>query len=532
MGMINVILKKPYAFLIKKFRLIHLLLTFLIAYILTKSIKLYSFFNRYVSNVYATLSDAIPSNYITLFMFLVVIIIVSLALAIYLLMKKKDKPRLLYILLSTYYVVFLGMLIVYFVLFKGVESNSISIRDAMIWRDITVIITAPQAVFLILSLVRAVGFDIKKFNFSKDLKELELTEEDNEEFEFVLGVDSYKYMRFFRRRLREFKYYVLENKFMFSILTGLTTIILVIMVVLNFTVYNRTYNKNQKIVANNLAIQVNNSYITNLDYSGNPIENDKYFLIVNATFTNNSGTTTVLNMTSYELKTKTGTIYPTISRNNYFVDLGAGYAKEKIEAGSSSTYILVYELSKKQVDNKYMLNIVDEIEYKAGTINSKIKKVALKPKIYSEIDMVGTYKLGTPVTMYDSILNNSSLLINSYDFMNKFTYEYEACIRGNCQNKVDVVSADAQKDKTLLVLNGSLIIDNNSTFAKNLKTSLSFFDAFVQIRYDDKVSTVVDVTPKSLVDQYIIQVDSSAGKADVIELFITVRNKKYVVKLK
>ena len=174
------ILKKPYAFLIKNFRLIHLILTGLIGYLLFRTFNLYNFFSRYVENVYATLGDALPSNYITIFMFLVSIIIIVFSLAMFLLMKKKDKPKNLYIGLSSYYILYFIGLILYFVLFKSMETSQMTIRNAMIIRDLTFIIIFPQAALLILSLIRAVGFDIKRFNFSKDLKELDINEEDNE----------------------------------------------------------------------------------------------------------------------------------------------------------------------------------------------------------------------------------------------------------------------------------------------------------------------------------------------------------------
>lgn len=526
------ILKKPYAFLIKQFRFIHLILTLLIGYLLFRTFKIYNFFNRYIDNVYATLSDAIPSNYITIFMFLIVVIIVAFSLAMYALMRRKEKPKTLYIFLSTYYLILFGTFIAYFVMFKNFSANPLSIRNAMVYRDLTLIIALPQIAFLAFSFIRAVGFDIKKFNFSKDLKELDLEEQDSEEFEFVLGVESYKYARFLRRSLREAKYYILENKFMFTIISGLTSLILVIAIILNFTVYNRVYGKNQKINANNLAIQVNNSYLTNIDYSGNIIESGKYFLVINTTFTNKSGLTTTLNLSNYELVTTDGKVYPTLTRNNYFIDLGAGYQKEKIENNSTSNYILVYELNKKQVSNKYTLRIIDEVEYNAGTINAKVKKVSLKPKVYDQKITIGTYKLDTLVTFYESVLNNTSLNPKSYQFMDIFTYSYDACIRGNCSPKTDVVNADVTSSKTLLVLNGKLNIDENSPFMQNKKTLLTFFDAFVKIVYDDKISIVKNLTPSSLTEEYILEVDSSVTTANKIDMIITIRDKEYIINIK
>lgn len=526
------ILKKPYAFLIKNFRIIHLILTFLIGYLLVKTYSIHNFFSRYVSSVYATLGSANLGSYITIFMFLVTIIVVVFSLAMYLLMHKKEKPKGLYVGLSSYYILYFIGLIMYFVLFKSMETSQLTIRNAMIVRDITFIIALPQVALLVMSLIRAVGFDIKKFNFSKDLKELDIKESDNEEFEFVFGVDSYKYFRFLRRRIREFKYYVLENKFMFTILMSLTFSILLIITILNFTVYNRVYGKNQRVSANNLTLQVNNSYLTNLSYDGTEIADNTYFLVVNITFTNPSGQSTILELQNYVLETRSGKVYPTLSRSNYFADLGAGYSKEKIEKNSTATYILVYEISKKDVAKKYNLKIIDEVEYKAGTIHSKHKNISLKPTSYTKLESVGNYQLGTPVTMYDSILQNTSLLVNSYEFLNKLTYQYEACIGTSCRNVTDVVTADVSKAKTLLVLSGDLNLDKTSTFSQNSKTQMSFFDAFVQVRYDNKIGPVVNATPRSLPDKYILQVDEHVAKAQSIELVITIRNKQYVLKVR
>ena len=48
------ILKKPYAFLIKNFRLIHLILTIPLIYITYKTTAVSNFFREYVSNNYSS----------------------------------------------------------------------------------------------------------------------------------------------------------------------------------------------------------------------------------------------------------------------------------------------------------------------------------------------------------------------------------------------------------------------------------------------------------------------------------------------
>ena len=134
--------------------------------------------------------------------------------------------------------------------------------------------------------------------------------------------------------------------------------------------------------------------------------------------------------------------------------------------------------------------------------------------------------------MYDSILNNSALTIDSFEFRNKVTYKYEACIRTNCTDKTDVVTAEVAKAKTLLVLYGNLKIDKTSPFSKNSKTSMSFFDAFAQIKFDNKIAPVTDMTPASMTDNYVLSVDEHVAKAKSVELIMTVRNKMYTIKIK
>ena len=79
------IVKKPYAFLIKHFKLIHLLLSILTIYIAFKSNNIFTFFNDYVTNGYYTYQNNLQNEYISGFMFIGVILIITLTSIIYLL---------------------------------------------------------------------------------------------------------------------------------------------------------------------------------------------------------------------------------------------------------------------------------------------------------------------------------------------------------------------------------------------------------------------------------------------------------------
>ncbi|MDD2505678.1 MAG: hypothetical protein PHF21_05395, partial [Bacilli bacterium] len=68
---------------------------------------------------------------------------------------------------------------------NSIGEASLTQRSSLAYRDFFIILSLPQYYFLIMSIIRGIGFDVRKFNFTKDLEELEIKSEDDEEFEFV-----------------------------------------------------------------------------------------------------------------------------------------------------------------------------------------------------------------------------------------------------------------------------------------------------------------------------------------------------------
>ena len=80
------IIKKPYAFLIKHFRLIHLIISSLLIFLVYKTHSVYKFFNDYVHNGYYNYTSEISGTYINLYMFLAIIALIVVTAFVYLLM--------------------------------------------------------------------------------------------------------------------------------------------------------------------------------------------------------------------------------------------------------------------------------------------------------------------------------------------------------------------------------------------------------------------------------------------------------------
>ena len=204
------ILKKPYAFLIKNFKIIHIIIFLLALYVNNYYIKISSFFRNYSSNNFYDYN--IAKDYLPIFSFIAIILLISFISIMLYLMNKKKKPIKLYIFSIIYYVTLLiSMLFIYNVINTLYEAT-LTQKLSRFYRDIFFILNLPHYYFLVMYLIRWIGFDIKKFNFSKDLQELEINAEDNEEFEFVLGTEGYLVKRKIHRLYREIIYYYKENK--------------------------------------------------------------------------------------------------------------------------------------------------------------------------------------------------------------------------------------------------------------------------------------------------------------------------------
>ena len=135
-------------------------------------------------------------------MYLAILLIVIVALIVYYLMRQKKKNTKLYIAFIVYYLILFVALTVYHGVLSNLEVEELTAKAARAYRDISLIITLPQYFFAFYSIFRGLGFDIKQFKFELDLKDLDIDEKDNEEFEFVLGVETYKYKKTLRRFIR------------------------------------------------------------------------------------------------------------------------------------------------------------------------------------------------------------------------------------------------------------------------------------------------------------------------------------------
>lgn len=335
------ILRRPYAFLIKHFRLIHLVITAILVYIVRFSNNIYKFINSCISD---QVNRYNAMEYIDYKIYIFIGIGLILFFLIYWLFKYKDKPRNVYIMSILGYVVVSIYLFVVFSYFSSLPNNIIDQKVIRAYRDIMILILCFQYLVIIIMFIRGLGFNIKKFNFTKDIQELNLTQEDAEEIEVDFNVDTNDLMRNVRKNKRELGYFFSEYKIF------ILGILLILLVVGGYFGYKfldkkfRVYNEND-IVGKLNRISIKDSYYN--------IDNDKNYIIINFDISK-YGKEEKFNVNNMILVINKKEYIPNKNICYNFSYLGNCYKKQYIN-DTVRNYILVYEIDDLNVNNTYLL---------------------------------------------------------------------------------------------------------------------------------------------------------------------------------
>ena len=355
------VLRKPYAFLIKHFRLIHLILTGLLTYVVLQFGKIYGFLNKVIENA-ANRYDAL--SYINNGLIIYIILIIVICGLIYWLLKYKDKPRRIYIFTIAGYIIVTVFMMILFNYMNGLTVGVGSEKTIRLYRDLLLIILFFQYYIIIVMGIRGLGFDIKKFNFGSDVQELNLNETDGEEVEVNLNIDATNVIRGIRKQKREFGYFFKEFKWYIII------IIIVIISFLGYKGYNffvdkyKAYSEND-IIGDYKKISIKDSYYM--------VDGDNNYVIINFDIYNN-GLRDRLN---------TGNISLNIGKNKYspdkticykFSKLGNCY-KTQFITSEVKNYILVYKVDNLNIQKAYILyNESYENDYKVKLVLKEYKE--------------------------------------------------------------------------------------------------------------------------------------------------------------
>ena len=176
------ILRKPYAFIIKHFKLLHLILTVLLGISVYRISYILNFLKEYLNspvvlNKYDTVASLTQGTILDefdslfpMFVFILPLITVLVTIVLLFILYTKKKPLLLYIIVILYSIAILVVYAIGYSLVGEMQKTIVDIRFTSIIKDAYSIMMFVGIGISVLTLVRATGFDIKKFNFVKDLQ--------------------------------------------------------------------------------------------------------------------------------------------------------------------------------------------------------------------------------------------------------------------------------------------------------------------------------------------------------------------------
>lgn len=531
------IIKKPYAFMIKHFRMIHLFLSIFLIFLAFKTNSIFQFFSDYAKNGYYAYTNNLVSSYINLYMFLAIIGVLLVASFIYLLMRWKKKSRTFYIAVIGFYLLLFFGLLFYFNLFNTILNITLDIKTVRVYRDIIALLYFPQFIFIIISIVRAIGFDIKKFDFKKDLADLDIAEEDSEEVEVTFGQNAYKYKRKARRSFRELKYYVLENKFFFSIIFGGAFLVLILIIFIGIN-NKQEFKESEFFSVDGVIFKVKESYVSSIDYKGNLINDKKKYVVIKVSMENTNIGRVNLDAKTIQLVLGDYHYYPTYSKNDYFIDLGEGYNNNTLYSGDVKEFLLVYEVPYDSDFSSPIFRMVGTVNVVRGEIQTKTKDVKLKLKEYLYVSKTETFDLGQVIGLEDSTLGNSEFVVNNYQIGDRFEESYNYCVT-ECYVGKKIIQADPLgKDKrTIIKLDMQREIDSDLYINKYLTDNASFINLFGTLVYNinssEKIASFkVKTFDKVELQNVYLEVPDEIKNANLIKLIINIRDKKYTIVLK
>lgn len=518
------ILKKPYAFLIKNFKRIHFILFILNAFLSYYVYKTYKFFLDYQKIGKTFFKDDLVIEYIKPSMFILIGLCILVLITIVVLLNQKQKPIKLYIIMISYYVILIVFLLLNAKYLNVLQFDGLEPKLVRMFKDLNFLSLFIQVIFSLILLIRAVGFDIKKFDFGTDIVALEIDVSDDEEVELTTGIDIDDVSGKSRKRLRELKYFYAENK---SVLIGGIILVILAFSILFYTkiISNETYKEGMIIPFYRSELKINKSYITKLDYKGQTISPKGYsYIIIEFDVKGIYTEPKEMSTDNFRLNANNNNYHITTRKYKNFTDMGVGYIDQKIPTGETKTYIIVFEVKEEDIKEDIILKYADSKTIKGSKVIINYKDIKINPNDIDKVNDFGPFSLNSQSYFGYSFLKESHLTINNIELSNRFEYEVN-------NNKIPFSSA---LNNTIIKLEYLFDLDEELTYISNFKDLINEH-GFISYNDGENISKLsfVDITPEKYVGNAVfLEVSNKIKESDNIFLIITIRNCRYTYKLK
>ena len=495
------ILKKPYAFFIRMFKPIHILVAFLITYLIYNQNRILIYLNNYMqsNNIGLNLNNSI---------FFIPFIIIIICISVFLVMAKKNKPLKFYIVSI---LLFLGIVILNIYISRYINKmvdSVVPISRVKLVRDLTTINIITEVIMFVLYVIRGLGLNLKKFDFSSDLLKLDIDESDKEEIEVSINLDSDLQRRRRKGEFRNLKYIYLESKGFYNIIFACIFIFIIFTGYLIYKSINDVEKQSYVFNTYDFSFKVDQAYIVNKSFKGNDIDN----LIVISTDMKSTSLKSV-DVLGFSLIIGDTIFKPITKYKDSLIDLGVIY-KENELTEDFTNYLIVFDIPEKYLDEKMILKYSN---------NSSSVKIRIKPKALKTKDESLSYSLGDEVDL-TNYLGDIKFKITEFDVQNSYLINYEYCHKDYCLPSIEYLkpTLDERFDKTIIRL--KVEFNNNSKI--NVSSFYDFFTRFGMLLYNEKYqkNKFENIVSKKSNTGYIyIGVNSEVLNSNNVRLLFSIR---------
>lgn len=529
------ILKKPYVFIIKHFRLIHLLMLGCLSYLLMIA--------RDINHLFASLQStstyiyAGADLYINKSVYYILFILLFLAGVVFWLLREKKKPTKLYLFLIIYGIVEIILFYYEFNLLSVLQENVVDSDKLILGKDISTICMLPNYVFICICFIRGIGFNLKKFNFSKDVEELEIADKDSAEFEVLIGQNNYKYFRFIRRTIREIKYYILENKFGISVFCAVLLLFFAGYGTYYYNQYLKKSDQEETNIVDGVAYTVRNSYITAKDFNGEVIHQLYKYVVVDLTFYNTTSENKTVNLDSISLTNGSLVYHPILTRNQRFYDLGVPYNEgDMLIPNQTRDVTLAFEIPKSTTSRNFTLRVQYDLDTSGKNVISRYRKFGVRTNSIDQDNKLTKMNINETINTNVVDKNEFNLTVTGYSILDSFDNKYVVCKDVTaCTPLSNVIRPAKASSETMLVVDYKGTMYDDANFTKTFNTYNKVFENYCVVNYvvfNKEYSIRADVVDNSDVEGKIfITMDRKLLNASSITLLFNFRNNTYEIPL-
>ena len=529
------VFRKPFAFIIKHFKAFHIVMFLTSLFVMYNANQIRGLARSLISSNAFTYTGA--ENYAKSPVYIICLIGIAAVGLIYWLFKVRKKDLRYYRLVLIYYIASMSGFYYLFDKLVRLSEAELSMDELGLLRDVSTMILIASIPIVVLSLIRGIGFNIKQFNFSKDIKELEITDKDSEEFEILIGQNNYKYIRKVRKMIREFRYVVLEHLFYITIIGA--SLLVVGGISIGYKIYqdNKSVGQQEITTVNGVYYAVNKTYITSRDLNGNTIKSNYKYVVVNLSMKNLTKVNKEFNQEIFSLQSGRLVYKPIGYFQSTFNDIGPFIQNGTlIPTESFLTGLLVFEIPNSMKVTNFKLkvfrnlNITDDdfsVDYEAFAANGYI----LDEEIKEEILNIGT--------KYDSSIykdNKVSFTINKAYLQDAYSDKYIICETENkCSKKSQLIKPDSLTNSTMLIVDYQGSLNSEANYYNSIKDMDDFFNSFTKVEYTvgiDKYTSSGNVLYKGINGKAFIVVDRKITRASSIDLVFNFRNTTIKVPIK